>query len=229
MIMLRKTPASSVVMDKPQVWLSLPEVNALCTRAARGSGLSWGIAEECGAAAVWLARHGLDWAEVVIARLDGERGADVVPSAGVWISDGPSCGLKSGITLADYATLPEGPAGQVRLGTILTPSMLLPFVARCAETNGNMIDVYLDDTHWASVSAATLRIVDSCLSGMAPAHITLKAVPDTTQDDAILPTQTSTPISKQTYAHLDALALQMTVPPSAQSHARAGAEGSDTD
>ena len=39
---------------------SLNEIESLCKKAARGAGLSWGLAEEAGKAARWLSAHGLD-------------------------------------------------------------------------------------------------------------------------------------------------------------------------
>ena len=45
--------------------LSHSELRSLITKAARGAGLAWGLAEEAGWAAEWLARRGFpaaDWA-----------------------------------------------------------------------------------------------------------------------------------------------------------------------
>ena len=39
--------------------LAHSELNGLVTKAARGAGLSWGLAEEAGWAAEWLSRRGL--------------------------------------------------------------------------------------------------------------------------------------------------------------------------
>ena len=38
--------------------LSRNEVASLCMKAARGAGMSWGLAEEAGFAAAWLVQHG---------------------------------------------------------------------------------------------------------------------------------------------------------------------------
>ena len=37
-----------------RIRLSLPEIDALCLKAARGAGYSWGVAEEASFAARWL-------------------------------------------------------------------------------------------------------------------------------------------------------------------------------
>jgi len=39
---------------------SLNEIEAQLRKAARGAGLSWGLAEEAGKAGRWLAMHGID-------------------------------------------------------------------------------------------------------------------------------------------------------------------------
>ena len=48
---------------------SLSEIDATCKKAARGSGLSWGYAEEAGKAARWLAAHQLPSTELLAAYL----------------------------------------------------------------------------------------------------------------------------------------------------------------
>jgi hypothetical protein len=139
-------------VDPAFVVLSLPEVAALALRAARGAGLTWGMAEECGNAAVWLAAHGLDWSIDILARLTGEGGARIVPAATKWTSKGAVCGLHAGATLADFATLPEGPGTNgVRIGLVNHPLCLLPFAARAAKAMQSSLDVMLDDNLWASV------------------------------------------------------------------------------
>ena len=40
--------------------LSCNEAASLCMKAARGAGMSWGMAEEAGFAAAWLVSHGID-------------------------------------------------------------------------------------------------------------------------------------------------------------------------
>ena len=51
------------------VRLSLPEIESLVVKAARGAGYNWGIAEEAGFAVRWLARTGLPGPEILLAHL----------------------------------------------------------------------------------------------------------------------------------------------------------------
>ena len=50
--------------------LSLNEVEMIALKAARGAGMAWGMAEDAGRAARWLAGCGQDWAGSLLAVLD---------------------------------------------------------------------------------------------------------------------------------------------------------------
>lgn len=50
--------------------LSLNEVETLAQRAARGAGLPWGVAEDTGRAAAWIARRVGPWAGQLLALLE---------------------------------------------------------------------------------------------------------------------------------------------------------------
>lgn len=102
------------------VTLALSELRSLITKAARGAGLSWGLAEEAGWAAEWLARRGMpaaDWATVwLAARIDGA----VSP-------------VEVGVALADAFPSNPGLNGTVLPDGIAAPGYLLPFLHRMAE------------------------------------------------------------------------------------------------
>lgn len=50
--------------------LSLNEVETLAAKAARGAGLPWGVAEDVGRSAVWLASRVGDWAGSLLTLLE---------------------------------------------------------------------------------------------------------------------------------------------------------------
>ena len=55
--------------------LSIGELDSLVFKAYRGAGFSWGMAQEAGFAASWLARHGLPAAsyfDILLRQIDGQ-------------------------------------------------------------------------------------------------------------------------------------------------------------
>jgi hypothetical protein len=112
--------------------MSRNEIESLALKAARGAGLSWGLAEEAAAAAGWLAGYGLPWAEALADVLDRTGstspprvdGGTVVPSR----SGTALCPILTGAFLSDL-----GPAAvPMEIGELLTPAWIVPFAARVA-------------------------------------------------------------------------------------------------
>lgn len=208
------------------VSLSLPEVSALCLRAARGVGWSWGMAEECGKAACWLAQHGFPWADIILGCLKTSTSHDVRPAVGEWNACGVVCGLHAGVMLAEFTGLPEGvtPKG-VTLGPVQDARLLLPFAARCAAKLDLALDLTLDRTQWAHVSATDVALTNiTRFNGLLHVSQALNAPEHKTK-----PLGNTAPLSRAQKAALDDLALCMTVPSTAQSRARAGGDAPDTD
>lgn len=193
--------------------------------------MTWGDAEECGAAAVWLARRNLPWADVVLSRLQGPTGGVFTPAPGAWPADGAICGLRGGIALSDFAALPEG-VGTVPLllGPVLDPMLLLPFLARVAEWQDAVIEVEIAGVCHATVSVTGLHIADGALGHGTSGPVTLRFdldadVPDQLVGSAAHPAD----IENTLWNRLDRLALKTTVPSSETSHARAGGARPDND
>ena len=66
---------------------SLNEIEALAKKAARGSGCSWGVAEDAGRAVRWLEARGLPGAEALGTLLRGSKPSETL-AIGCAISDG---------------------------------------------------------------------------------------------------------------------------------------------
>ena len=120
---------------------SLNELEATGKRAARGAGLSFGLAEEAGKALRWLAAQGLPGPTILashLAWLDGRSYRDLVPisTARTWRAPlGALCPLIAGAALADRAAAIS--AGRtVLLGPVRYPLLLTPFVAGVAKATG---------------------------------------------------------------------------------------------
>ncbi len=99
--------------------LSVGESHALLTKAARGAGLSWGMAEECSFAACWL----------TVRRLPGVEAATTLLT---WHATDPedqsSSALYHGVRIMDACQMhvPNTPVRQ--------PLLMVPFLAQITDT-----------------------------------------------------------------------------------------------
>jgi len=229
-----RSASAPVAQDGARVCLSLSEINALCFKAARGSGLTWGEAEEAGWAAAWLTRAGLAGPSIVLNWLkDCDGLSRPMPEAGRWMAPARAlCPLRSGIALADHAGLPEGPGEDgVQIDTVAHPRLILPFVARAA----TRLDLPLR-IGWVGAEFVLDTVGNGPITVLlgddagAPVDlwIAVAARPDPNEQrtDCAVPSQGIALIDWQA---LDALALRVTVPPSDASRAGAGAAGDDND
>ncbi|MEQ8900223.1 MAG: DUF3726 domain-containing protein [Roseovarius sp.] len=229
-----RSASAPVAQDGARVCLSLSEINALCFKAARGVGLSWGEAEEAGWAAAWLTRAGLAGPSIVLHWLqDCATLARPLPAPGHWQARmGPLCPLRTGLALADFAALPEGPGHDgLRIDTVAHPRLILPFVARAATRLDLPLRIGWFGAELTLDTAGNGPVPVSLgedASAPADLWITVAAPPDPNeqQTDCAVPTKG---IAFADWQALDALALRVTVPPSAGSRAGAGAAGDDND
>lgn len=116
---------------------SLNEIEAHAKRAARGAGLSWGMAEETGRAARWLSSHDLAGPALladVLEKNDGLAHAQVAPVSldGDWYAQaGELCPLAVGATLNDCAER-LGPGLSIKARNVSCPLLIVPFAAWAA-------------------------------------------------------------------------------------------------
>jgi len=119
------------------VTFSLNEIEVMGKRAARGAGLSWGLAEEAGKAARWLTARALPGPEALARNLacdDGRTYDDLAPVSvdGVWRARaGRLCPLVCGAALCDLAG--DIAAGrEIECGAMAHPLLLAPNAAAIA-------------------------------------------------------------------------------------------------
>ncbi len=117
-------------------WVSLAEIDAMGRKAARGAGFTWGMAEEAGRAARWLAAYrlpGPDALAAVLTEIDASVSKHVPRVDGsIWLCDaGVLCPIATGAALSDRA---EEIAGGARfgLGPVHWPILIVPFLCRAA-------------------------------------------------------------------------------------------------
>jgi len=223
------------VPDQTRIVMSRNEIAALCFKAARGAGMSWGLAEEAGRAAAWLAQRGLDGPRNLAAHLEAAanlpwleicpdvRTTEWRPRTGT-----PLCPIALGATLSDFAMLPDTPLGTggIRTGAVSRPVLVLPFLAGVAETLGSEIRVA-----WPGGEACTGR--DGTVHGDVQNLADEKEVPLHIQAGqpliGLAHAVSMAPVSSNTLEQLNVFAMKTTVPPSDRSREGAGSGSSDND
>ena len=120
---------------------SFNEIEAMARKAARGGGLSWGLAEEAGKAVRRLAEAGLPGPQLLadlLRRNDGRQYSDLMPMEvdGVLTAKaGRLCPIIAGAYICDCADALQG-GNEIRLGETASPALLLPFIAAAARRTG---------------------------------------------------------------------------------------------
>ena len=129
---------------------SLNEIEVLAKKAARGAGLSWGLAEDAGKATRWLCAAGLPGAEALaglLTRNDGLSYDTICPviEDEQWRArSGTLCPLIAGATLCDRAeTLKQGNA--MTLTAVSYPVLLVPFVVAAADQTQTALAIEWND------------------------------------------------------------------------------------
>lgn len=122
---------------------SIKEMQALVTRAAKGSYLPWGLAEEAAASVGWLEQHGVSALRTLVDLLsfnDGADPADLIPAlgAGPAQSRKPVCPVITGAYLSDLrgTNLSDDPLG---IGSVRAPILMVPFLVWVAQDRGRSL------------------------------------------------------------------------------------------
>lgn len=159
---------------------SAGECQNLVCKAARGAGLSWGVAEDSGRAAAWLASRGLPFFSDVLTSRSRMSPLSRKTRPHRWVvtkSERPLCPLSAGIYLSDC--LAGGFAPPQRLPKTARPLMLAPFVACAAKAplclswrNASFIvsggDIWLLDKQNLNALTAAVSISQASLPRSSP-------------------------------------------------------------
>jgi hypothetical protein len=215
--------------------MSQNEISALCMKAARGAGMSWGMAEEAGFAASWLTARGIDGPRQLLSHLTAAQGrawGDLCPKVGPGIWEAAIgqaiCPIVLGATLSDHATLPNGlTTAPITTGPVDYPLLVCPFLCAVARAAGGVVVMQWDggrveiDGQGAVPTQSLLA-----LEGQSGVILTLSLRSGSTSQHV---PSTSPAITAKTITALNEFALRTTVPASDASRAGAGAASSDND
>ena len=197
---------------EPQaIELSFFEWRAQVAKAARGSGRSWGLAEEAGWAAEWLVRRGLPAAGWV----------------GAWLHNGGggACPVAFGASLSDRCAGDTASRLPVLPAELPVPGLLLPFMWRCA-AGREAIALHGPEGLAARVDAADEVTFGPAWGGVARGWTLRSETVNPPVHAGPEPRLVVTVAMMQTLADL---AMRTTVPASETSRADAGASTGDND
>lgn len=198
---------------------SRSEIEAVCTKAARGAGLPWGLAEEAGMAARRLAEASLPGPEWLLAYLEGAAGAAPAVLGARWqtADGGVLCPIITGAALSDRAgALPAC----VTLDKVAHPGLLLPFVSLAAPLGGAL------KLSWEGGEAVASEEGIEAPDAM-PVMGEVTITPTTAEPRPWSESGRRVPLD--IWRRLNALLLATTVPASDASRAGAGAGTTDND
>jgi len=213
--------------------LTLAETESYLRKAARACGLDWGIAEEAGKAARWLAAFNLPGPETLLAQLqqlDGRDYADFKPdcSRDPWqAAGGLLCPIISGAALADRsARLLDGHV--FHLGATAWPLLIAATVGQAARCHRRVFT-----TAWAGVRVSCFEnglSIEGNREDLRLARVESVScqLGDLTEPQ-MLPSTGAYAIDLDTFKRIDALAFRTYAPATAASRAGAGAGLTDND
>lgn len=145
-----QSPAGPAPGATGEIVVSLAEIDAMGRKAARGAGHAWGMAEEAGRAARWLAAYRLPGPQRLAALLDVCDGAvserAPVKTEPRWhAASGMLCGITCGSAISDRAA--DIAAGEAfELEAVAEPLMILPFLCRVARDLDFGVEFTVGDT-----------------------------------------------------------------------------------
>ncbi|MDH3632898.1 MAG: DUF3726 domain-containing protein [Gammaproteobacteria bacterium] len=213
--------------------LTLAETESYLRKAARARGLEWGIAEEAGKAARWLAAFNLPGPEILFAHLQYLKDRDyrgLIPNCSVqpWQSSGGLlCPIITGAALADRsAQMLEGK--KFELGSTAYPLLLAATVGQAARCHRTVFT-----TAWAGVRVSCfengLSIEGNRDDLLLPAVDAVSCYRDELSTPQQLPSTFAYQIDSNTFKCINELAFETYAPATEESRAGAGAGLTDND
>lgn len=103
---------------------SLGEIAALATKAARGSGMDWGLADEAGYAVKWLQRRQLPGVAALCRYLSWRQAGEITIWPDDTARDGHYCPIATGAAYGDGVF-----GDDVQFARVRTPLLLIPFIS----------------------------------------------------------------------------------------------------
>jgi hypothetical protein len=218
------------------LYVSLNEIDAAVKRAARGIGLSWGLADEAGRSARWLAAHRVVGLDIVLAALLAHEGRNLAAMGaigrdGEWHADsGTLSPILAGARFSDES----GRRGQdcgLALAEVIYPILMLPWVAwTSAATNDAFEMLWQDARILVSPVGIELCGPSAGISCSQARRLRIGRIAAAEQDEVWRERRVGVDVETSTWLSLQLLAYRSFVPGSERSRLTgAGAGLSDND
>ncbi len=148
-------PTTEPNLTRESVYFALGEIDALCKKAARGAGFSWGLAEEAGQATRWLSAYHLPSCEILAKILPTlnplylESKAPILDIRNneyhIYCRGNSLCPIMSGATISDFTYILQ--AGYKIITSVIDyPLFIVPFLGRAAENLQQNLKIQMVDT-----------------------------------------------------------------------------------
>ena len=210
------------------LWFSQSELQQLVVKAARSAGYCWSDAEEISWAAVWLSKFGLHGGDFMLSLMKSNDLQAPRPAAQRWKGNcHPHCPLRCGLTLMDFAQLPEGlGASSLVIESMMGLPCLLPFVARTTRQIQHPLQIQWEEQSlFFNQNAQPSSYIDQV--SMEFGKTVDVRITRSNSDMVFIETknpQYCVGVSKQIFEQLEAFSHQTLVPASDLSRLRAGGQ-----
>ena len=162
---------------------SISEIGALATKAARGSGLDWGLAEEAGYAVKWLQRRQLPGVMALCQYLSWRHGGNLTNWPEETGLHGHYCPIAIGAAYGDGAFGDEAQFSRIKAPLLLIPFAAIRMTEKPLEINIGSSRFYLakDQIAYTNNDTAILSDAGACRISIARASlpdVTITSVSD---------------------------------------------------
>lgn len=210
--------------------VSLNEIDASTKKAARGAGLSWGLAEEAGKAVRWLAGCDLPSIELIAPLLEqvtGKKAEDISPviQPEHWLAKANVlCPITTGAILSDNVELISKSNGLIIDG-LSYPLLLLPFLAGVKQSleyfeiswPGFKAKILNDELQRVAIEPESLLL--------ARQNVKIKRVSEFISYEPYTPQSFSTSVDSQLWQKLQDFSMKTYVPATLESRNRGAGAG----
>ena len=212
---------------------TLAEIEVYLRKTATAAGLDWGLAEEAGKAARWLAAfdlHGAEIAHAHLQQLDVDHYSQYLPTGldGTWQAQGDYlCPIVSGAALADRSDQMLN-GREFRLGPIAYPILLVGIIGQAARYHATTFS-----TCWAGVRVSCYENgirIEGCRDDLLLARVdSVKCRQSEDTNPQSRPSTLACEVDSDAWAAIDKQTFRTYVPATAESRAGAGAGLTDND